>query len=294
MPDELTGTDAHVPWDVARAANLANWNDRVQIHTSGGYDLESFRRDPSHRSQVARTDLAALRRYLPHGVTGLDVCHLQCHIGTDTVSFAREGARVVGVDFSMPALEAAAALAANIGVDAEWVHTDVLDARAAVTEQLGADRAFDLVYTSIGTIGWLNDLDLWAAQIAGLLRPGGLFYIRDGHPAMYGLDENREELVTAYRYFNTGLAQVWDEEESYAGEGTLANTRTYEFPHPFSELLPAVMGAGLEIVDFDEGKTLPWRFSEYMVEREDGDFELPAHQRELMPLTFTLVARRRP
>lgn len=292
MADDLTGTDAVVSWETAREANLANWNDRVEIHTSGGYDLDSYRRDPAHLSQVVRVDLEALRRFLPDAVAGLDVCHLQCHIGTDTVSLARAGARVVGVDFSRPALDAAAALAAGIGVEAEWVHTDVLDARAAVTEQLGADRTFDLVYTSIGTVGWLKDLDRWAAQIEGLLRPGGLFYIRDGHPAMYGLDENREELVTVYRYFDTGEAQVWDEEETYAGEGKLTHTRTYEFPHPFRELLPAVLGAGLEIIGFDEGKTLPWRFSEFMVEREDGDFELPAPQRELIPLTFTLVARK--
>lgn len=293
MADELSGTDAEVPWEVAKAANRANWDERVSIHVDGGYDLESFRRDTSHLSQVARTDLAELRRFLPHGVAGLDVCHLQCHIGTDTVSFARAGARVVGVDFSRPALEAAAALAADSGVNAEWVHGDVLDARALVSEQLGAHRAFGLVYTSIGTIGWLADLDRWAAQIEALLRPGGLFYIRDGHPALYSLDENREELVSAYRYFNTGEAQVWDDAESYAGEGKLTSTRTYEFPHPFSELLQAVVGAGLEIVWFDEGKTLPWRFSEFMVERPDGEFELPPHQRELMPLTFTLAARRR-
>jgi 2-polyprenyl-3-methyl-5-hydroxy-6-metoxy-1,4-benzoquinol methylase len=145
MPEELAGEDVAINWDDARAANLANWNDRIPIHTGGGYDVDAFRRDAEHISQVVRTDLAALERFLPDGVAGLDLCHLQCHIGTDTLSFARKGARVVGVDFSAPALDAAAALADDLGLAAEWVCTDVLDARAAVTEQLG-DRTFDLVY----------------------------------------------------------------------------------------------------------------------------------------------------
>ncbi|NKF33146.1 class I SAM-dependent methyltransferase, partial [Pseudomonas sp. BGM005] len=86
-------------------------------------------------------------------LAGLDLCHLQCHIGTDTISLARSGAHVTGVDFSAPALRVAAALAERVHVDATWVETDVLDARSAVTGD------FDVVYTSIGTICWLQDLD---------------------------------------------------------------------------------------------------------------------------------------
>jgi SAM-dependent methyltransferase len=293
MTGELAGEDVAISWEDARAANLANWNDRVPIHTGGGYDLDSFRRDPDHVSQVVAVDLPVLERFLGHGVAGLDLCHLQCHIGTDTLSLARKGAQVVGVDFSQPALDAAAGLAAELGLDAQWVCTDVLDARAAVAAQLGADMAFDVVYTSIGTVWWLADLDRWAAQIEALLKPGGVFYIRDGHPAMYSLDERQRELVTTYRYFGSGAAQGWDVDGSYIGEGTTANTRNYGYPHPLSEILQALITAGLSLEWIDEGTTLPWRFSTFMLEREDGDFELPEHQRDLVPLTFTAVARKR-
>jgi len=293
MADELAGDDVAIAWEDARAANLAHWDDRVPIHTGGGYDLDSFRTDPAHISQVVAVDLPVIERLLGRGVDGLDLCHLQCHIGTDTVSFARKGARVVGVDFSAPALGAAAALADELGVEAQWVETDVLDARAAVTNQLGAGRDFDLVYTSIGTVWWLNDLDRWAAQIEGLLRPGGHFYLRDGHPVLYSLDDRYPDLRSVYRYFGNGSAQGWDVGTSYVGEGAMENTRNYGYPHPLSEILRALIGAGLELVWIDEGKTLPWRFSEYMIEREDGDFELPEHQRDLVPLTFTAVARKR-
>jgi 2-polyprenyl-3-methyl-5-hydroxy-6-metoxy-1,4-benzoquinol methylase len=292
MADELEGEDISISWDDARAANLANWNDRVPIHTGGGYDMDAFRRDPQHISQVVRTDLPVIERFLPNGVAGLDLCHLQCHIGTDTLSFARKGARVVGVDFSAPALEAAAGLASEIGLEAEWVCTDVLDARAAVTRDLG-ERTFDVIYTSIGTVWWLHDLDRWAAQIEALLKPGGIFFVRDGHPAMYSLDDRYPDLRTVYRYFGNGTAQGWDVDGSYIGEGSTEHTRNYGYAHPLSEILQALIGAGLELVLVDEGKTLPWRFSEYMVEREDGDFELPEPQRDLVPLTFTAVAHKR-
>ena len=292
MPEgEAQGDDVEVTWEQARAANLANWNERVPIHRAT-YGIDALTGDPRHLTQVVRTDLAALARYLPDGVAGTDLCHLQCHIGTDTVSLARAGARVTGVDFSAPALEAAANLATSLGIEADWVHADVLDARAAVDAALGHERSFDVVYTSIGTIGWLGDLDRWASQVAALLRPGGLFYIRDGHPALYSLDEEAPELVTRYRYFNDGRAQAWDDPTSYTSADVLANTRTYEYPHPLSETLSAVLAAGLVIVGFDEGDTLPWKFSEAMVELPDGDFAFPDPLRRFLPTTFTLVARK--
>lgn len=274
---------ADVDWASAREQNLANWEERVPLHERA-YGIEAFD-DPDHLSDVVRADLRALAPFLPGGdVAGLDVCHLQCHIGTDTLSLARAGARVTGVDFSPGALASAAALAQRLGLEASWVETDVLDARAAVAGD------FDLVYTSIGTITWLPDLDRWAAQIAALLRPGGTFFIRDGHPALYALDEEAEGLVTRYRYFPDGTAHAWDAETTYVGGGALTNTRTYEWPHPLSEIVNALLGAGLELLRLDEGRTLPWRFSERMVEVEGG-YEWPGEERDRVPATFTIVAR---
>lgn len=273
-----------VDWESARAANLDNWEDRVPLHEVA-YEIGSFD-DPEYLSSVVRTDLAVLQPFLPEGtVAGLDVCHLQCHIGTDTLSLARAGGRVTGVDFSPSALKSAASLAQRLGLAATWVETDVLDARAAVAGH------FDLVYTSIGTINWLNDLNRWAAQVAGLLRPGGTFYIRDGHPMLYTLDENAEGLQLLYPYFSSDKAQVWDEETSYVGDGKLAHTRTYEWVHPMSEILNSLIGAGLQILRFDEGQTLPWKFSPRMEEHPEG-YVWPEAERELVPCTYTIVARK--
>ena len=272
-----------VAWDRARAANRANWEDRVPIH-EGAYEIDALS-DPTHRSAVVRDDLPALTPWLPSGtLAGLDVCHLQCHIGTDTVSLAREGARLTGVDFSPAALTSAARLAEGLGLDITWVETDVLDARAAVVGD------FDVVYTSIGTICWLPDLDGWAAQVAALLRTGGVFFIRDGHPALYALDESAEELVTRYRYFADGTAQQWDDGGTYAGDGTVAHTRTFEWPHPLSEIVNALLGAGLRLRRLDEGSTLPWRFSPRMEPTSDGSWAWPGADRQRLPTTFSIVA----
>lgn len=283
LPD---GADVPIAWANSREANLANWEDRVPIHERA-YAIEAFSQDPEYLSSVVRTDLAALARFLPDGgASGLDVCHLQCHIGTDTVSLARAGARVTGVDFSPSALASAARLAEELGLDATWVQSDVLEARAAVVGD------FDLVYTSIGTICWLADLDRWAAQIAGLLRPGGTFYIRDAHPVLLTIDPDASELVQRDRYFANGLAQQWDGEYTYAGSDKLTATRTYEWPHPLSEVINALIGAGLELLRLDEDWRLPWKFSSRMFDLGDGAWAWPESERELSPATFTVVARK--
>lgn len=280
----MNGQDVEIDWDTARRANQQNWDDRVPLHEVA-YGLAAFD-DPSHLSDVVSDDLPVLRRFLPDGtLERLDLCHLQCHIGTDTISLARSGAVVTGVDFSAPALHTAAALADRTGVSATWVETDVLDARAAVSGD------FDVVYTSIGTICWLADLDRWAAQIHDLLRSGGTFFIRDGHPALLALDEKAPELTIRYPYFGDGRAQLWDDDSTYAGDGKVAHPRTYEWPHPLSEILGALLRAGLRLLHVDEGTTLPWRFSQRMVEVPRG-FAWPEAERHLVPCTYTIVARK--
>ena len=275
-----------ISWDDAKDANRANWNDRAALHEES-YRIERFISDPGLLSDVVSQDSRVLAEHLPEGsLEGLDLLHLQCHIGTDTISLGRLGATVTGLDFSPASLDVARRFAAATNTTATWVEADVLAAREAVSGD------FDVVYTSIGTIAWLDDLERWAEQIAGLLRPGGLFFIRDGHPMMYALDEEADGLQLRWDYFPTGRAQVWDDDSTYAGDGKVAHTRTYEWPHPISEILGSLLRAGLVIERFDEGQTLPWRFSPRMVELPDGNFEWPAGEREIVPCTFTVVARK--
>lgn len=280
----MSDSSVSVDWESARATNRDNWEDRVPLHEVA-YRVSDLD-DPHHLTEVIRTDLAALAPFLPRGtVADLDVCHLQCHIGTDTLSLARAGANVTGVDFSPGALASAGRLARRLGLDATWVETDVLEARADV------DGDFDLVYTSIGTINWLPDLDCWAAQVAGLLRTGGTFYIRDGHPALYAIDEHAHGLQLRYPYFGNGGPQQWNDESTYAGDGKVTHSRTYQWAHALSEIMNALIAAGLQILRVDEGKTLPWKFSPRMVEVPEG-FAWPESERALVPCTYTIIARK--
>lgn len=284
------GADVRIDHDAATGANRDLWDDRAVLHEDL-YDAHALARHPETITQVVRDDVPVLARHLPaqpderRPLAGLDVLHLQCHIGTDTLSLARLGARVTGVDFSPAALEVARRLADEAGLDIQWVESDALAARAAVPGD------FDVVYTSIGTIVWFEDLTRWADQIAALLRPGGVFFIRDGHPSLLSLDERQATPTVGYRYFANGHAQTWDDGATYAGEGTTAHTRSYEWPHALSEIVTALLGAGLVLERFDEGKTLPWRQFEQMT-LVDGSYAFDERWRDKIPCTYTFVARK--
>jgi SAM-dependent methyltransferase len=271
-----------------RAINLANWESRVPIHTAPGgyYDLERFD-DPDHISDVVRYDLPRLGR-----LDGLDVVHLQCHIGTDTVSLARIGAgSVVGLDFSSSAITAARALAARARTEVEFVVADAYD---AVTV-LGAAR-FDLVFTGIGAICWLPSISRWAETVAGLLRPGGRLFIREGHPMLWTLMDPRPDglLVVTYPYFEDG-GTLWTEPETYGGAGTLEAPDMIGFSHGLGEIVTALLDQDMSITSFTEHREVPWNpLGDAMVASAEhpGEYVL-AQGRERLPLTYTLQATKR-
>jgi SAM-dependent methyltransferase len=256
----------------------------VPIHTGpDGYDRAAFD-DPGHLSAVVRYDLPRLGR-----LDGLDVVHLQCHIGTDTVSLARLGARsTTGLDFSPAALAAARDLAVRAGAEVTFVQGDAYDA----VDLIGAER-FDLVYTGIGAICWLPDIRRWAAIVAGLLRPGGRLFMREGHPMLWTLSDPRPDglLVVEYPYFeNEGV--LFREETTYAGSGTLAAADTVGFNHGLSEIFTALRDAGLTMTAFDEHREVPWNpLGDAMVPSPDHPQEFVlAEAPERLPLTYTLQA----
>lgn len=262
-----------------RATNLANWESRVPLHTGpGGYDLAGFD-DPAHFSDVVRYDLPRLGR-----LAGLDIVHLQCHIGTDTVSLARLGAKsVTGIDFSPSALAAARDLAQRAGNDVTFVESDAYDATGD----------FDLVYTGIGALCWLPDIHRWAQTVARLLRPGGRLFIREGHPVLWAICDPRPDglLVLEYPYFETG-GIVFVEDETYAGSGTLASPELVHFNHGLGEIFTALVAAGLTVTALEEHREVPWNpLGEAMTPSEDhpGEFVL-VEGRDRLPLTYTLQA----
>jgi SAM-dependent methyltransferase len=270
--------------DEWRSINLANWESRVPLHTApDGYDLASFD-DPEYLSPVVRYDLPRLGR-----LDGRDVVHLQCHIGTDTVSLGRLGARsVTGLDFSAAALDAGRALAQRAKADVRFVESDVDGAVGA----LGA-ASFDVVYTGIGAICWLPDIRRWADVVAGLLRPGGRLFMREGHPVLWAICDPRPDglLVMEYPYFETE-GTIFVEEDSYAGTGTVASPEAVCFNHGLGEIFTALTDAGLAVTALEEHREVPWNpLGDAMIPSPDFDEEyILAGGRDRMPLTYTLQA----
>jgi SAM-dependent methyltransferase len=272
------------PGDDYRAINLRNWESRVPIHEVG-YRLNRYLADPEHLSDVVRFDLPRLG-----DVAGIDAVHLQCHLGTDTLSLARLGARLTGLDFSPAALEVARRLARDTGTDIEYVEADVYDA----VEVLGAGR-FDLVFTGVGALCWLPSVARWAAVVSQLLRPGGRLFLREGHPMLWSLCEPREDelVVVEFPYFETPTGTKFVETETYVEhEGEVASPDTIAFNHGLGEIITAMTEAGLELTAFEEHRSVPWNpLGTAMVALPNGEFEL-RERPERLAASYTLQARK--
>ena len=232
--------------------NQANWDERAPAHAaSPGYAVDRFIADPSHLSDVIRFDLPRLG-----DLTGAQGVHLQCHIGTDTISLSRLGAHMTGLDFSSVSLEQARRLAAQTRTDVDFVEADVY---AAVTT-LGAE-AFDLVYTGIGALCWLPDIRRWAQTVAGLLRPGGRLFIREGHPMLWALPDPREDglLTLEYPYFETAAPIIWDEDGTYVEtDAVFTHNRTHSWNHGLGEVATALIDTGMSLTALTEHDSVPW------------------------------------
>ena len=211
--------------------------------------------------------------------------HLQCHIGLDTLSWARRGALVSGLDFSAPAISAASSLAASLGLEATFVVSDVYDAVAA----LGGQR-FDIVYTGIGALVWLPDIPRWARVVANLLAPGGFLYLVEGHPFVQILDESSGSagLVVARDHFDAA-PQVEDYPYTYTDGPALSHSRQVEFQHGLGEIVTSLVEAGLRIEFLHEHDFEAFGRFGSLQPQEDGTYRFPPGQPRV-PMMFSLRA----
>jgi SAM-dependent methyltransferase len=270
-----------------RAINRASWDERVPAHAASlDYALERFVEDPEFLSGVVRFDLPRLG-----DVGGARGVHLQCHIGTDTISLARLGARMTGLDFSAAAVAQAAALAKRVDATADFVEADVYEA----VDVLGAGR-FDLVFTGIGALCWLPDIRRWAAVVAGLLRPGGRLFMREGHPMLWALADPRPDglLVVEQPYFETAAPTVWDDGGTYVEtDATFVHNVTHSWNHGLGEIVGALLDVGMELTMLVEHDSVPWEALPGQMERLDGGEWRLAERPERLPHSYTLQAVKR-
>ena len=257
--------------------NLRRWNELVGIHArSGEYDLEGFL---AGKSSLHSLELEALS-----DVRGRSLLHLQCHFGLDTLSWARLGARVTGVDFSDTAIELARSIAERIGVEAEFLCCNIYD----LPERL--EGQFDIVYTTYGILCWLHDIEGWARVVSRYLRPGGTFFIAEFHPIMWVFDnEHPSEFRVKYPYWQGEEPDYEESDGSYADpDAKLENRGTYNWAHPVSEVVGALLSAGLTIDDLGEYPfSVDGTQMAFMERRDDGYHEIPGYG---LPLMYSVRA----
>ncbi|MCC5954186.1 MAG: class I SAM-dependent methyltransferase [Acidimicrobiia bacterium] len=263
--------------DERLVVNRTAWEERVPIHlASEYYDVEGF--------VAGRCSLRPFEVDDVGDVAGLDLVHLQCHFGQDTLSWARRGAHVTGLDFSAAAIAEAQALAARLGLDARFVEADVYRA-AEVVEPASAD----VVYTGIGALVWLPDVWRWAEVVASLLRPGGMLYLCEFHPFTDMLAE--DALVVTEDYFTRPDGTRYEVDGTYTdgGDGTLHNV-TWEWTHPIGDVVTAVVAAGLQVELLAERDVTLWQRWPFLERQVDGTYRLPAGSPRI-PLLYSLRAR---
>lgn len=241
------------------------------------YDVEGWLKShsgPPRRESAALGDL-----------NGKTLVHLQCHFGMDTLSWARVGALVTGVDFSPNAIEEATALAvrAELSERATFVRSSVDDA-----PQVLAGKRFDVVYVSLGSLCWLPDVANWAAVVAELLVPGGRLYLHDVHPFSSCFDENGERVI--YGYFEEGDRPFVDDYAyTYTDGAAISATRTYEWNHSLGEIVGALQQRGVVLDALDEHDWTVFQQFPWLDQSDDGRFVTP-EGRHRIPLTFTILA----
>jgi SAM-dependent methyltransferase len=261
----------------AMAANRANWDERTALHLEA-YGVDEF--------LAGESTLKALELGEVGDVAGRSLLHLQCHFGLDTMSWARLGATVTGVDFSEAAIAAARRLSDQTGIEARFIQSNVYALPQVLDEQ------FDIVFTSYGVLNWLPDIEGWARVAAGFVRDGGLLYVADGHPFVYCMNDEGTAPEPGTRYFHDTEPFSWTEHGSYVGEPRhFDNPTSYEWQHSLGDIVSALIDAGIEIEFLHEWPFTVYRAFMSMERGEDGYWRLPGNG---WPLLYSLRGRRRP
>jgi SAM-dependent methyltransferase len=264
------------------AANRRLWDARTPIHVASDfYDVDGFR--------AGATSLRPLEVEEVGDVAGKRLLHLQCHFGLDTLSWARLGADVTGLDLSGEAVAAARTLAADLdlGGRARFVESDIYDAATALEGE-----TFDVVFTSYGVLAWLPDIERWAEVVASLVAPGGFFYVAEIHPASQVLDDEPgvEELRIGYPYWTPPSGPLrFEESGTYADYEADIKLPEFVWLHGLGDIITALIDAGLAIEFLHEHDHTVFQQLPFLERTHDGCWRLPTSM-AAFPLLFSLRA----
>ncbi len=254
-------------------ANKELWNERTMVHKdSAFYDLEGFKQGKSSLNQIELHEVG--------DVKGKTILHLQCHFGMDTMSWAREGALVTGVDISDEAIGLAKNISQELQLNAEFTCCNIYDLASQ------HDKKYDIVFTSYGTIGWLPDLNKWAEVVNHFLRPGGVFYIIDFHPVLWMMDDDLQFIK--YNYFNKNVISEASN-GTYADRDAAIRSKEYSWNHPLSDIFSALLRNGLQISSFHEFPYSPYNCFNNLEQGDDKMWRI-REMDEKIPMMYSIKA----
>jgi len=255
--------------------NKDSWNNRVGPHIeSNFYNMKGF--------TAGQSSLKEIELSLVGQVSGMKILHLQCHFGQDTLSLARMGAKVTGVDFSEKAIEEARKLATSLNLEAEFICCDIYDL------PLHHNDKYDIVFTSYGTIGWLPDIDKWAQVVGTFLKPNGKFIFVEFHPTLWMYDDDFTFLK--YRYFQDEEI-IEQESGTYEDREAEIEIKSISWNHGLAEVVTALLNQKLCLKDFQEYDYSPYNCFLHTVEFEPGKFRI-AHLENKLPMVYSLVCEK--
>jgi SAM-dependent methyltransferase len=263
----------------AEDANRTLWDEMARVHIRAYREVQLLRDNEEILDEIELREVG--------DVKGRSLLHLQCHIGTDTLAWARKGAAVTGVDFSPGAIACAERLREELGLDAKFIQSNVYDLPSVLSQE------FDIVYSSRGVLCWLRNLDEWASVVARFLAPGGIFYLMEAHPILNSLEEHTPGVLSfAHPYFHRPEPVCWESGGfDYADPCHRLEHPSYEWTWNLSDVVNALIGAGLELAFLHEYDRLFFRLFPSMVS-EDGRWYRLAQYPSMLPLLFTLRAHR--
>ena len=263
-------------------ANKELWDEFARMHyetETDDYSVKSF--------LEGQTTLKSYELKEMGDVKGKSLLHLQCHFGLDTLSWAREEAIVTGINISSEGIRLAKLLTKQANLNADFIESNIYDLPKVLSEK------FDIVYTSIGVLCWLNDLKEWGRIISHFLKPGGFFYIAEIHPFSMVFDNETEDikdLQVFFDYFHDPEPLEFIANGSYASsDKKIEPKKEYEWQHSMSDIINSLIGAGLRIEFLNEYPFTVWKAFSFAERGSDGYFRL-INQKAETPLLFTLKA----
>lgn len=255
--------------------NRKFWDEATPYHVNSPfYSLDNSKK--SFRS------LNEIELNLLGDVSGKEILHLQCHFGQDSLSLQQMGASVTGVDFSPVAIEAAREKAMELRLDARFLCSDVY----SLPEKL--DKKFDMVFTSYGVLGWLPDMERWAAVVSHFLKPGGRLVLVEFHPFIWTFDNDFRAI--AYDYFK-GDAIIETNMGTYADKSAPIVNTTVSWNHALTEVINPLLRKGMRLDTFLEFDYSPYDCLPGLEQYEEGKFRF-THIKHRIPMVYALVAVR--